>query len=93
MILIFGLSMGDEEIEAVAEALVYRWIGLGSKTKEFKEKFAKFIGTKYYITTFIPFLIGFIIFRSLKVIYERKLDFVFAMVKGLLWHFKYPTIK
>ena len=49
MIPVFKPSMGDEEIEAVASVIRSSWIGLGSKTKEFEEKFAKFIGTKYAV--------------------------------------------
>jgi perosamine synthetase len=46
MIPVFRPSMGDEEITAVAEVLKSGWIGLGPKTKEFEQKFAKYIGTK-----------------------------------------------
>ncbi len=49
MIPIFRPSMGDEEIEAVAEVLKSGWIGLGPKTKEFEERFAEYIGTKYAV--------------------------------------------
>ena len=49
MIPVFKPSMGDEEIEAVASVIRSSWIGLGSKTKEFEENFAKFIGTKYAV--------------------------------------------
>ncbi|MFA5374644.1 MAG: DegT/DnrJ/EryC1/StrS family aminotransferase [Dehalococcoidia bacterium] len=41
--------MGDEEVEAVAKTLRSGWIGLGPKTKEFEEKFAKYIGVKYAV--------------------------------------------
>ncbi len=49
MIPIFRPSMGDEEIEAVAEVLRSGWIGLGPKTKEFEERFAEYIGTEYAV--------------------------------------------
>jgi len=49
MIPVFKPSMGDEEIEAVTSVIRSSWIGLGSKTKEFEEKFAKFTGTKYAV--------------------------------------------
>ena len=49
MIPIFRPSMGDEEIGAVAEVLKSGWIGLGPKTKEFEERFAEYIGTKYAV--------------------------------------------
>ena len=53
MIPIFRPSMGDEEIGAVAEVLKSGWIGLGPKTKEFEERFAEYIGTKYKGQSFI----------------------------------------
>lgn len=49
MIPIFRPSMGDEEIEAVAEVLKSGWIGLGPKTKEFESKFSDYIGVKYAV--------------------------------------------
>ncbi len=49
MIPVFRPSMGEEEIQAVAEVLRSGWIGLGPKTKEFEEKFAAYIGSKYAV--------------------------------------------
>jgi len=49
MIPVFKPSMSTAEIKAVAEVLKSGWIGLGPKTKEFEEKFADYIGTKYAI--------------------------------------------
>ncbi|HJH27262.1 MAG TPA: DegT/DnrJ/EryC1/StrS aminotransferase family protein [Methanophagales archaeon] len=49
MIPIFRPSMGEEEIEAVAEVLKSGWIGIGPKTEEFEEQFAEYIGTKYAV--------------------------------------------
>ena len=49
MIPIFRPSMDEEEIEAVAEVLKSGWMGLGPKTKEFEERFAEYIGTKYAV--------------------------------------------
>lgn len=46
---IFRPSMGEEEISAVSEVLRSGWIGLGPKTKEFEDAFAKYIGAKYAI--------------------------------------------
>ncbi|MDR0900347.1 MAG: DegT/DnrJ/EryC1/StrS family aminotransferase [Methanobrevibacter sp.] len=43
--------IGDEEIEEVVKVLKSGFIAQGPKTKEFEEKFAKFVGTKYGIAT------------------------------------------
>lgn len=51
MIPVFRPSMGDEEVKAVEEVLRSGWIGLGPKTVEFEEKFAKYVCTKYAIGT------------------------------------------
>ncbi len=48
---IFRPSMGQEEIDAVAEAIRSGWIGLGPKTEEFELKFSKFVHSKYAIAT------------------------------------------
>jgi perosamine synthetase len=44
MIQVFTPEIGEEEIEAVAEVIRSKWIGLGPKTKEFEDKFADYIG-------------------------------------------------
>jgi perosamine synthetase len=49
MIPVFRPFMNDEEIEAVAQVLRSGWIGLGPKTKEFEEQFAKYIGTRHAV--------------------------------------------
>lgn len=49
MIPVFRPSMGDDEINAVAEVIRSGWIGLGPKTQEFEEKFAHYIGVKYAV--------------------------------------------
>lgn len=49
MIPVFRPSMGDEEIESVAETLKSGWIGLGPKVGEFERKFAEYIGVKYAV--------------------------------------------
>lgn len=41
--------MGDEELESLREIFRTGWIGLGPKTVEFEEKFAKFVGTDYAV--------------------------------------------
>jgi len=41
--------MENEEAKEVAKILKSGWIGLGPKTKEFEEKFAKFVGAKYAV--------------------------------------------
>jgi perosamine synthetase len=49
MIPVFRPSMGKDEIKAVSEVLKSGWIGLGPKTKEFEDKFAAYVGTKYAV--------------------------------------------
>lgn len=41
--------MDDEEIKEIGKVIKSGWIGLGPKTKEFEEKFAEYIGTRYAI--------------------------------------------
>lgn len=49
MIQVFKPSIGQAEIDAVAEVLRSGWIGLGPKTAEFERRFAQYIGTNYAI--------------------------------------------
>ncbi len=49
MIPIFKPSYGKEEMDALKEVLSSGWVGLGPKTREFEEKFAAYIGTKYAV--------------------------------------------
>lgn len=49
MIPVFRPSMGEEEIQAVAEVMRSGWLGLGPKTKEFEERFAAYIGCRYAV--------------------------------------------
>ena len=49
MIQVFKPALGEEEFEAVKEVMKSGWIGLGPKTREFEEKFAAYVGTKYAI--------------------------------------------
>lgn len=42
---VFRPSMGQEEIDAIAEVIKSGWIGLGPKTEEFEKKFAAFVNT------------------------------------------------
>jgi len=49
MIPVFRPSFGEEELEALRETFRTGWIGLGPKTKEFEEKFAAYIGTKFAV--------------------------------------------
>lgn len=49
MIQVFRPSMGQEEIDAVADVLRSGWIGLGPKTEEFERKFAEFCQVDYAV--------------------------------------------
>lgn len=49
MIPVFQPYVGDEEIEAIAEVIKSKWLGLGPKTAEFEKAFASYIGTEYAV--------------------------------------------
>ncbi len=49
MIPVFKPSFGEEELEALREPFETGWIGLGPKTREFEERFAEYIGTKFAV--------------------------------------------
>ncbi len=49
MIPVFRPSYGIKEFEAVKKVMASGWVGLGPKTKEFEDAFAKYIGTKYAV--------------------------------------------
>jgi len=49
MIPVFKPSFGEEELEALREPFKTGWIGLGPKTKEFEERFAEYIGTRFAV--------------------------------------------
>lgn len=49
MIPVFRPSYNNREVKAVRKVLLSGWIGLGPKTKEFEDAFAKYIGTKYAV--------------------------------------------
>lgn len=49
MLNVFKPSMGDEEVEAVAEVLRSGWIGLGPKTAEFEKRFAEYLTARHVV--------------------------------------------
>ncbi len=49
MIPLFRPWVGKEEVEAVAEVINSGWLGMGPKTQEFEEKFAKYVGSDYAV--------------------------------------------
>jgi perosamine synthetase len=49
MIPVFKPSFGEEELEALREPFRTGWIGLGPKTKEFEERFAEYVGTRFAV--------------------------------------------
>lgn len=49
MIPVFRPSYDEEELESLRGPLRTGWVGLGPKTREFEEKFAKYIGVKYAV--------------------------------------------
>lgn len=49
MIQVFKPSMDEKEINAVAEVLKSGWIGLGPKTQQFEEEFAKYVNVKHAV--------------------------------------------
>ena len=49
MIQLFMPSMGDEEIQAVAEVIRSGWIGLGPRTAELEQQLAQYIGVPYMV--------------------------------------------
>jgi perosamine synthetase len=46
---LFRPSVGEEEIDAIRAVFSSGWLGMGTKTKEFEEEFAKFIGVNYCV--------------------------------------------
>ena len=49
MIPLFKPFIGKDELKALEEIFKTGWLGIGPKTKEFEEKFSKFIGTKHAV--------------------------------------------
>lgn len=49
MIDLFKPSLGEEELNSLRDIFKTGWVGLGPKTKEFEEKFARYIGVKYAV--------------------------------------------
>ena len=43
------ITLGEEEIQAVADVIRSGWVVMGEKTKQFEEEFAKYVGAKHAI--------------------------------------------
>lgn len=46
---VFRPAMGQEEVDSVAEVIKSGWLGMGPKTEEFENKFAKYVDVNYAI--------------------------------------------
>ena len=51
MIPLFKPSLGEEELDSIRKTFESGWVGLGPRTKEFEDTFAKYVGTKHAIGT------------------------------------------
>ena len=51
MIPVFKPSIGDAELNALKESFSTGWLGLGPRTRQFEEEFARYIGTAYAVGT------------------------------------------
>lgn len=49
MIQVFKPSLGQDELEGLAEIFKSGWIGLGPKTTEFEQRFAEYVGIKHAV--------------------------------------------
>ena len=49
MIQVFKPYYDEKEVKAVREVILSGWVGLGPKTAEFEEKFARFCDVKYCV--------------------------------------------
>src|SRR4030042_2231429 len=40
-------SLGEEEVEAIRDVILSGWVTQGPKVKQFEERFASYVGSKY----------------------------------------------
>ncbi|MBI2134231.1 DegT/DnrJ/EryC1/StrS family aminotransferase [Candidatus Woesearchaeota archaeon] len=51
MIPVFRPDLGEDELAEIRKVFESHWVGLGPKTREFEETFARYIGSKFAVAT------------------------------------------
>lgn len=68
-------TLGEEEKKAICDVIDSGWVVMGSKTKEFEEKFAEYVGAKHCIfvdscTSALDLSVKYLLYKK---IWDRKL--------------------